>query len=84
MKEFKDGQRVVVKKCGEYHQYKCPEGTVGSVVRIRGDGYAFIQLAERFTGALEEAHPFEADDPRGKNVIAGPQCCDRFKPKSSV
>ena len=83
MKEFKEGQRVVVKKCGEYYQYECPPGTVGSVIRIRRDGYAFIQLDKRLTGTLEEAHPFD-DDSRGKNVIAGPQCCSRFNPKSSV
>lgn len=75
MTSFRLGQRVHVRTVGEYQEvHLVPTGT-GNVVRLRmKDDGAWIRLDER--NPVPGAHPFPANDERGRDVVAFPHDCD--------
>lgn len=80
MKRFRGGERVIVKAVGDYVRIEIPptHGTVGRL-RMRDNG-AWVELDRRVPDEFE-AHPFCADDPRGRgtHVLAYPEDCEESK-----
>ena len=75
MKQFKNGQRVVVKRGAD--GIELPNGAHGTVVRLRRcDDGAWVSLYNRLSGDLEALHPFAVDDQRATHILAYPEDCE--------
>lgn len=75
MKRLTQGQRVIVRACGDHESIPLPGNPAGTVVRLRRQDYgAWIRLDARTD--VEDAHPFPADDDRWCNVLAYPEDCE--------
>lgn len=70
MKTLAMNQRVVVKQTADGIALHA----AGTVVRVRGDGGAFVRLDRR--SRVEGAHPFGPEDSRGCDVRARPEDCE--------
>ncbi len=69
---FRDGQRVLVMSIDEVPGRIPP--TEGTVVRLRrGDDGAWVALDQRLD--VPGAHPFPAEDQRGRHVLVYPENC---------
>jgi hypothetical protein len=72
---FTLGQRVTVHAAAspDGANGNIPGGACGTVVRLRRcDDGAWIELD---TPAHDDVHPFPADDPRARHVLAYPEDC---------